>query len=420
MAARVAAKLAPTKVTALLKAGTRGTYPDGGNLYLQVTGCRTGSWIFRYSERGSGRKGAKPRTHWLGLGPVHTIGLSEAREAAKEMRRQILAGGDPAKKRRDAKVAPNSALTFAETADLYIKAKEPGWSPIHARQWRSSLRDHVAPILGSLSVSAVDTGDVMRVLEPIWRSRTETAARVRQRVEVVLDYAKTREWRAGENPARWKGHLENLLAAKETVAPVQHHPALDWQETTAFVSHLATRQGTAAKALAILILTATRSAEARGATWGEIDMQAAVWTIPVGRMKAKQEHRVPLADAAMSILRELRPEQAAPDALVFPGGREGRPLSDVALAKLLPPGITCHGFRSTFRTWAGEKTTHAREVVEMALAHRLGDSTEQAYARGDLFQRRRQLMAAWAAHCMGEAADDTDKVVALRATGVAA
>jgi Arm DNA-binding domain len=199
--ARTIAKLAPTKVTALLKAGTKGTFPDGANLYLQVTGPGTGSWLFRYAERGSGAKGARPRMHWLGLGPVHTVGLAKARENAKDLRQQILDGNDPAKQRREAKNGQVGGLTFAETADLYITAHEAGWSPLHTRQWRSSLRDH-ATIIGPLPVAKIETGNVMRVLEPIWNTKAGTASRVRQRLEAVLDYAKTREWRSGENPAR--------------------------------------------------------------------------------------------------------------------------------------------------------------------------------------------------------------------------
>jgi integrase len=406
--ARTTAKLAPTKVTALLKAGTKGTYPDGANLYLQITGVGTGSWLFRYAERGSGAKGAKPLMHWLGLGPVHTVGLAKARENARDLRQQIRDGNDPAKQRREAKNGQVGGLSFGETADLYITAHEAGWrSPVHARQWRSSLRDYAIPIIGPLPVAKIETGDVMRVLEPIWNTKAETASRVRQRLEAVLDYAKTREWRSGENPARWKGHLSNLLADKEKVAPVQHHPAMDWQDTPAFMANLSIRQGMAAKALAFLILTATRSAETRAGTWGEIDLREGIWTVPPSRMKAGRPHRIPLAGAALSILQAVLPDDPDAAALIFPGASGHKPLSDVALAKLLPPNVTCHGFRSSFRTWAGERTTYAREVVEMALAHRLGDAVEQAYARGDLFQRRRRLMAEWAAYCAGEAPVDS-------------
>ncbi len=415
--ARIIGKLAATTVTALLKGGIKKSHPDGGNLYLQITGPGAGSWIFRYAEKGSGAQGKKPKTRWLGLGPNHTVSLSQAREKAKGLRQQLIDGLDPAAVRREARNASASALTFSEVADLYLAKEEPAWrSPIHARQWKASLRDYVTPVIGSMPVSAVETGDVMRVLESIWLRKTETASRVRQRIEAILDYAKTREWRTGENPARWKGHLSNLLVAKEKVAPVKHHAAMAWQAVPDFMASLGTRQGVAAAALAFLIHTATRSTEARGAVWGEIDLGAAIWTIPRSRMKAGKEHRIPLPAPAVAILTALKPEKPEADALVFPGAKEKKPLSDVALAKLLPPGVTCHGFRSSFRTWAGEVTGFPREVVEMALAHRLGDAVEQSYARGDLFQKRRRLMDSWGAYCSGEApAADADNVVTFNA-----
>lgn len=412
--ARAIGKLAPAKVSALLRGGAQKRHADGGNLYLQVTGPGSGSWLFRYAERGSSANGAKPRTHWLGLGPVHSIGLAAAREKARELRQQLLEGTDPAARRQAAKGAAPSGMTFAEAAELYIGAHEAAWrSPVHARQWRNSLRDHVLPLLGSVPVAAVGTAEVMQVLDPIWRVKAETASRCRQRIEAILDYAAAREWRTGENPARWRGHLAKLLPEKETVAPVQHHPAMDWQDVPAFMASLATRQGNAARALRFLILTATRSAEARGTTWDEIDFSGGVWTIPAERMKGAREHRIPLTGAALAILGGVRPSDADPVGLVFPGAADGKPLSDVALAKLLPPVVTCHGFRSTFRTWAGETTDYPREVVEMALAHRIGDAVEQAYARGDLFQRRRRLMEHWSGFC-GRVPEAVGNVVELR------
>jgi len=404
--ARLVGKLSPAKVSALVKAGTVGLHGDGGNLNLQVTGAGRASWLFRYSRDGRARE--------MGLGATHTITLAEAREAARKLRQRLLEGGDPLAERRQAKAAP-AGMTFDAVADLFITAKAPGWrSAIHGRQWRNSLRDHVSPLIGTMPVEQIDTGAIMRVLDPIWTVKAETASRIRARMESILDYAISRGWRGEPNPARWKGHLQNLLAAKAKVAPVEHHPAMDWKAVPAFLASLAGRQGTAAPALVFLILTAARSAEARGATWGEIDLDAAVWTVPPSRMKAAREHRVPLAASALALLRTLRPEQPDLGALVFPGGKPGKPLSDVALAKLLPAGATAHGMRSAFRTWAGEKTGHAREVVEMALAHRLGDAVEQAYARGDLFQKRRLLMDAWAAFCAGAEPAEGDNVVPLR------
>jgi len=392
---RVVGKLSPAKVSALVRAGTVGTHGDGGNLNLQVTGPGRASWIFRYSTGG--------RSRVMGLGPTHTVSLAEARDAARKLRQRLLDGGNPLEERRLAKAAP-VGMTFDAVADLYITAKAPGWrSAIHGRQWRNSLRDHVAPLIGSMPVDQIDTAAVRRVLDPIWTVKPETASRVRARMESILDYAISSGWRGEPNPARWKGHLANLLASKDAIAPVQHHPAMEWTALPAFLAGLAGRQGMAPKALAFLVLTGARSAEARGAAWSEIDLAGAVWTVPPSRTKTAREHRVVLAEPALALLRSIRPEQPDPGALVFPGGKPGKPLSDVALAKLLPPGVTVHGMRSAFRTWAGEKTKHAREVIEMALAHRLGDSVEQAYARGDLFERRRKLMDDWGAFCSGTA-----------------
>ncbi len=415
---RTVARLSPAKVSALVKAGAKGVTADGAGLYLQVTGAGRASWIFRYAERGTGAKGARPTTRYLGLGAVHTVGLADARDKARKLRQQLLEGIDPAQQRREAKEGGPGALTFQEVVELYIAAHEAAWrSPVHARQWRASMRDYAVPILGGMNVAAIDTGAVMKAIEPIWRTKTETASRVRQRVEATLDYARARGWRSGENPARWRGHLANLLPAKEKVAPVEHYPAMEWKAVPALMAELSTRQGFAAKALAILILTATRSAECRGATWGEIDIKDGVWTIPAARMKAAREHRIPLPAPAVAILRGLRPDKPGADELVFPGAKPDKPISDVALVKLLPPGVTLHGFRSSFRTWAGENTAYAREVIETALAHRIGDAVEQAYSRGDLFQRRRRLMEDWAAYATGTATAATGDVIPMRAKG---
>jgi len=387
--ARKIGKLAPSAVQKTTKPGR---YADGGGLYLVVTRGGTRSWAFRFTVAG--------RAHEMGLGPAHTVGLADAREKARQCRRQLLDGTDPLAQRREAKAPPVASLTFGEVAELYLAAHAPGWrSVVHERQWRNSLRDHVLPTLGGMSVAAIDTGAVMRVLEPIWASKPETASRARQRMESILDYAAARGWRNGDNPARWKGHLANLLPAPGRVKPLVHHPAMRWQDVPAFVASLASRQGMAARALLYTVLTAARSGEARGATWGELDLANAIWTLPGARMKAGQAHRVPLSAAVLALL-PRHPEEAQPDTLVFPGGKDGNPLSDVALSRLLPPGVTVHGFRSTFRDWAGETTQHPREVVEMALAHRLGDAVEQAYARGDLFKKRRALMDTWAEYCL--------------------
>lgn len=315
----------------------------------------------------------------MGLGATHTFGLAEARERARKVRQQLADGIDPLAERLERRAASQGVL-FASVAEMYVAAHSPSWrSPIHTQQWTSTLR-----VMGEMPVTAVDTSAVMQALEPIWHSKPETASRVRGRIESILDFASARGWRTGDNPARWKGHLDNLLPARASVAATRHHAALDWQAMPEMMASLSTRRGLAALALRFCILTAVRSGEARGARWSEIDMDNAVWAIPPRRMKAGAEHRVPLSDAALALLREVAPLRPDPaeDGFVFPGADAVKPLSDVALSKLLPSAVTVHGMRSAFRDWAGEATAHPREVVEMALAHRLGDKAEQAYARG--------------------------------------
>jgi len=399
--ARQVGRLAPNAAGKITKPGR---YADGGGLYLVISRSGAKSWGFRYMRGGN--------AHELGLGPTHAFSLAEARERARKLRQQLADGIDPLAAKREARREAAPKMTFGQVADLYITAHEAGWrSPVHAKQWRQSLRDHVLPMLGEIAVDAITTGGVLRVLEPIWRVKPETASRARQRIEAILDYAKARGWRDGDNPARWKGHLEKLLPKPSAVRKVEHHAAMRWQDVPGFMAGLAGRDGIAAKALAFLISTAGRSGEVRGARWVEIDLGDGVWTVPGARMKGAKEHRVPLSDAALAILRSVPRGEGA--ALVFPGTAKGKPISDVALSKLLPGGATVHGMRSAFRTWAGESTHHAREVVEMALAHKLGDAVEQAYARGDLFRRRARLMADWASFCEGKAV--AGEVVPLRA-----
>jgi integrase len=282
-------------------------------------------------------------------------------------------------------------------AEALIESKRPGWrNAKHAAQWKSTLETYACPKLSSLNVQAVDADAVLSVLRPIWTTKTETASRVRQRIEAVLDYATAIRARTGENPARWKGHLDHLLAKPSKVRVVKHHAALDWREAPTFMAKLAKRAGIDAQALAFTILTAARSGEVRGMKWGELDLEDAVWTVPGSRIKAGREHRVPLQPAAIALLGE----PGDPDELVFPSPiKPGKPLSDATLAAVLKrmgQNATVHGFRSTFRDWAGETTSHPREVIEAALAHKLRDKAEAAYARGDLFQKRRKLMEDWA------------------------
>lgn len=382
---------------------TPGLFADGGNLYLQVTAGGAKTWIFRYQIGGRRRE--------MGLGSSSTVSLAQAREKASDLRRTVANGVDPLEARKAetaaAKAATAGTLTFRECALIYIDTMRPGWSnEKHAAQWTSTLSTYAFPVIGDLPVSMIDTPLVLKALEPIWHEKTETASRVRGRIEAVLDYAKVRGYRTGDNPARWKGHLELILPARGDVAPVEHHAALPYTEMPTFWPKLQAQSGMGARALEFCILTATRSAEVLGARWREIDLHAKVWTIPADRMKAGAEHRVPLTAAAVALLRKMAAIRTgtSPDDLVFPGQHKGRPLSNMAMAMVLRRmklDATPHGFRSTFRTWAAEKTRFQHEVCEAALAHTLGNRVVLAYQRGDLFAKRRELMTAWSDYCEG-------------------
>ncbi len=342
----------------------------------------------------------KPRE--MGLGPYPEIGLADAREAALEARRVILAGGDPIEARKAARAATGRA--FEAVTLEYIESHKAGWrNPKHAAQWQATMIAYAFPAIGAKPVAAVSTDDVLTILKPIWQVKPETASRVRGRIEAVLDFAKSRGWRSGENPAAWRGHLDNLLPARSKVAAVVHHAAVPWRDLAALFERIDVAGSTSSRCLLFAILTAARSGEVRGARWDEIDLAARTWTIPGSRMKAGKPHRVPVSDAAMAILRAMQPHQRGADGLVFPGGRTGQPMSDVALAKALAAAsgdaFTVHGFRSTFRDWAAEATNTPREIAEAALAHVNRDRVEAAYLRGDHFERRRALMDAWAAFC---------------------
>ncbi len=364
-----------------------GRYTDGQGLTLLVKASGARSWVLRYQIKGRRRD--------MGLGAWPEISLAKARERAMEARRAIGLGQDPLT------IKPRSEkLIFQEAAEALIAAKRNGWrNAKHAAQWTSTLARYAYPELGGLEVSAIKTENVLAVLKPIWTEKPETASRVRQRIEAVLDYATALEERDGANPARWRGHLDRLLPQASKVRPVVHYPALDWREMPEFMAKLSAREGFGSRALAFAILTASRSGEVRGATWSEIDPEAGIWVIPAERMKAAKEHRVPLGSAAIEQLGERR----LPQDLLFPGAHGLRkPMSDMTLTAVLKRlgrlDISVHGFRSTFRDWAGETTNFPREVIETALAHRLRDKAEAAYARGDLFQKRRKLMDAWAAY----------------------
>ena len=400
-------------VLAMKKLTKPGRYGDGGGLWLQVRSAENRSWLLRYKFDG------RPRQ--MGLGPVELVSLAEAREAALEARKLVFRGVDPIEQRKaakEARLAHASAYTFQQVAERYVAAHEAGWrNEKHAAQWKATLEAYAHPVFGSRSVAAVDVGLVMRALEPIWREKPETASRVRGRIESVLDYATARGWRHGDNPARWRGHLENLLPKKSKVAQVEHHAALPYSQVGMFLAGLRTAEGVSARALEFTILTAARTGETIGATWSEVDFETGTWTIPGKRMKAGAEHRVPLSDRAVEILTALLPFRTGPNAPVFPGGRRGSGLSQMALVMTLRrlghAEITVHGFRSSFRDWAAETTGYPREVAEAALAHTLRDKVEAAYRRGDLFEKRRRLMADWATYC-GDPASRGD-VVPMRA-----
>jgi integrase len=374
-----------------------GLHGDGDGLFLQIAKGGTKSWVFRYKVDG--------RLRVMGLGPLHTIGLAEARERARECRKLRLDGIDPIDARRGQRAAQRldaaKAMTFGECADAYIEAHRAGWrNAKHGAQWAATIAAYVDPHFGSLPVQAVDVGLVMKAIEPIWTTKPETASRVRGRIESVLDWATARGYRAGENPARWRGHIENLLPRRSQVRRVEHHAALPYAELGAFMAELRQQEGVAARALEFVILTAARTGEVIGARWNEIDRAERLWTVPRDRMKAGKEHRVPLSDAALAIVSTMAGIRHAD--FVFPGARAGRPLSQMALLMLLRrmgrDDLTAHGFRSTFSDWAAEQTNFASEVREMALAHTVSDKVEAAYRRGDLFAKRRQLADAWAAY----------------------
>ncbi|QIE41630.1 integrase arm-type DNA-binding domain-containing protein [Rhodobacteraceae bacterium SC52] len=380
-----------------------GRHGDGRGLFLYVKPTGARSWVLRYQVQGRRRD--------LGLGPYPDVSLAMARERASEARRLIALGDDPIAKKKQAK-----PKTFRDAALELIESKRPGWKNAkHAAQWTSTLEAYVFPKIGQVQVAKVETADVIGALTPIWSKKPETANRVRQRVEAVIDYATALGIRSGDNPARWRGHLDHLLPKPTKVRAVQHHPALPHAEIGAFMADLSERTGIASRALAFTILTAARSGETRGMAWGEVDLDAKLWTIPAERMKAGKEHRVPLSDAAIECLGK-RPQQAEKSAFVFGSEtKPGKSISDMSMTAVLRrmgrDGITVHGFRSTFRDWAGETTGFPREVIEAALAHGIKDKAEAAYARSDLFDKRRKLMEAWAT--VASARDFAPNVVSL-------
>ncbi len=343
----------------------------------------------------------------MGLGPVDLISLADARGAARECRQLLLGGTDPLEHRRRMLAdAAGAGPTFNEVAELYITAHEASWKNAkHRYQWRNTLSMIAAPVFGDKPIASVNVGDVMMALEPIWHSKAETASRTRGRIESVLDYAAARGWRQSDNPARWRGHLANLLPARRKFAAIGHFAALPWRDMAAFMVELRQREGSGARALEFAILTAARSGEVRGMSWGEVDLGERCWKVPAARMKARREHRVPLSEAAYTVLSAVAPPAANPDVatLVFASTKPGKLLSDMSLMAVLRrmgrSDLTVHGFRSSFRDWASEATVYPGELAESALAHVISNKVEAAYRRGDLFEKRRQMMDAWAEHC---------------------
>lgn len=388
--ARILNRLSARKVETETRIGR---HADGGGLYLSISGNGGKRWVFLFKRHG--------RTREMGLGSVTSVKLARARDLAADARQIVARGGDPILERPN----PDAGLLFDECASRYIAANKPGWKNAkHADQWANTLKAYAYPVIGRLPARDVTTDHVIKILNPIWSIKSETASRVRSRLELVLDWARVHGHRQGENPARWRGHLDQILPKRSKVRRVVHHPALPFAELPAFMDALRSRRGVAARALEFTILTAARTSETIRATGLEINADAAIWTVPPERMKAGREHRVPLVSRAVAIMAGL--EEAAkpePGGWVFPGDSEDGSLSNNAMLALLDRmkfgHVTVHGFRSSFRDWASETTAFPHEVVEMALAHTIENKAEAAYRRGDLFEKRRQLMTAWAEFC---------------------
>jgi integrase len=410
-----------------------GLYGDGGGLTLQITKAGVKSWLFRFMIQG--------KAYGMGLGPVHTITLAEARQKATEARKLLLEGVNPLEAKRQRQLEKQMAearlMTFDQCASAYIEAHTASWKNAkHADQWTNTISAYVSPLIGSLPVAEVDTGLIVKVLTQVddkgrqfWTAENETASRVRGRIEAIMGWATTSGFRSGDNPARWKGHLENLLASISRTSRIKNHPSLAWARMGEFMQALRQRDGIAARALEFTILTAARSGEVRGARWSEIDMAAKVWTIPAERMKAKREHEIPLSAAAVELLKAL-PKVDGTD-LVFLGAK-AKALSDMSLTAVIRRmnsdqpewtdkegnTVTVHGFRSTFRMWAAESTNYPREVAEHALAHQLPDMVERAYQRGTMFKKRAALMGEWAKFC-GTFRDEVAEVLPINRTTLA-
>lgn len=393
----MALKLNKLTVIGIARLSEPGYYGDGGGLVLQISRSGSKSWLFRYKRLGKVRE--------LGLGSLRTVDLARAREASKQLRGTLASGVDPLDDRTAARAKAalerGRQMSFEQCAAAYIDAHRSSWKNAkHTAQWESTLGTYAYPLIGGLPVADVDTDLIVKVLKPVWNTKTETATRLRGRIESILGWATVSKFRKGDNPARWRGHLENLLAAPNKIKKVVNHPALPWNEMGAFMQSLRAADGVGARALEFAILTACRSGEVRGAQWDEISLESRMWIIPAERMKAGREHRVPLSTAAVSLLNAIKKT----DGIIFPG-KDGVPLSDMSLTAVLRrmgrDDITVHGFRSSFRDWCAEApgNSFSREVCEHALAHSLPDKVEAAYRRGDLLDKRVVLMQTWSDYC---------------------
>jgi integrase len=398
-----------------------GFYPDGGGLYLQVTqgaakGVVNKSWLFRFSVPDAS-KPRKRHDRWAGLGPIGTVSLGEARAAALEARQLRRSGIDPIEHRKAARAAQTladaKAMTFDQCRDAFISANSSGWkNEKHRDQWTNTLTTYVTPVFGKLPVAAVDTALVMRVIQPLWATKPETASRVRQRIERVLSWAKVGGFREGDNPARWKGHLDQMLPNLSDVRVVRHHPSLPYAQVGAYVQALRERHGVSPRALEFTILTGLRTDAVIKARWSEIDLVERVWTVPPERLKRKKSnwkpHRVWLSDAALKVLAKMGNGESDGE-FVFPGDKPRRSLSNWAMLELVKEmegwvdekgeKITPHGFRATLRTWAAERTGFQADLVRAALGQTVGNKVDEAYQRGELFEKRQRLMDTWADYC---------------------
>lgn len=398
-------KLSNALTPLAVKNAKPGRHADGGGLHLLVKETGARSWVYRFMLKG------KSRDIGLGAAGQGGISLADARTARDALRLKVKAGIDPLEERQReatealaaAQAAAIAGMTFKAVAEAYIGANETSWrNDKHRQQWRNTLASYVYPVMGELPVAEIGTAHVLKILEPIWQDKPETASRIRGRIETVLDAAKARGYREGENPARWRGHIAQILPPRSRLTR-GHHKAMPYEAIPAFMGQLREREAMAALALEFVILTATRTSEVLGATWDEVDLDKAIWTVPASRMKAGKEHRIPLSPRAVEILEAVKPLGKAS---LFPADKGGK-LSTMAMSMLLRRmklECTVHGFRSGFRDWAAECTGYAHEVCEMALAHVIGNKSEAAYRRGDLFDKRRRLMADWATYCASDGA----------------